>query len=71
MRVWGPGAGKPDGFSSTARDGSAYLCPEVPDGTLCAAWQGTYEYRIEVRSADGTVLASDSARLTILPPTIP
>lgn len=71
VRVWGPGAGKPDGFSSTARDGSSYLCPEVPDGTLCAAEPGSYEYRIEVRGADGTVLASDSVTLTILLPPIP
>ncbi|MCX7621467.1 MAG: hypothetical protein N2037_11575, partial [Acidimicrobiales bacterium] len=71
VRVWGPGDGRPDGFTSNQRQGSAALCPVLPDDPVCSPEPGTYEYRIEVRAADGSALGAQTARLTILAPPIP
>ena len=46
--------------------GSIRLCPETPNANgICNAPAGTYPYKLEAKSADGTVLGTRNATLTI------
>jgi hypothetical protein len=55
------------GFSSTAPSGSTPVCPTAssPTWSLCVAQPGPSTYSVVARAADGAVLATMSATLTV------
>jgi RNA polymerase sigma factor (sigma-70 family) len=56
----------------TTMSGSLRLCPHVPSASnICDAPPGNYTYTLEAKSANGTLLGSRSATLTISGLTIP
>jgi hypothetical protein len=54
-------------FASTAASGSSPVCPSSSAATwsFCVASPGPVTYTITARAADGSVLATSSATLTI------
>jgi len=61
VEVTGPG------FSGSGTSGSVAVCPtaSVPTWTVCTDPPGTYGYTLTARAADGAVLATASATLTV------
>ncbi|HEX5097722.1 MAG TPA: hypothetical protein VFX21_17000, partial [Acidimicrobiia bacterium] len=53
-------------IDATTTSGSVRLCPGTPDANgFCNAPAGTYPYELEAKSADGTILGTRTATLTI------